>query len=202
MGEVYEAKDRYLQDDAIAFKTISPDDPRSRSTNSHRKRSTTRPPGNPPKRLASLRPYEDERGVCFFLSMKRTPKDSPEYVVSTLKQVLADDQVSIKQIGEVEKVSASPLLVDLLKAINHVDDSKWPGVPAISMMVMGATDGLPTYGAHDSSWIETTGACTLKMNVCALNLFMKARSCCAVWSGCWQNSGCTGRICSPRLQRK
>ena len=42
---------------------------------------------------------------------------------------------------------------DLMSAIKSVTTSVWPGVPAVPMMVMGATDGaylrsagIPTYG--------------------------------------------------------
>jgi acetylornithine deacetylase/succinyl-diaminopimelate desuccinylase-like protein len=83
------------------------------------------------------------------------PGDSPEYVQSTLKEVVADDQVVIKPLGEMGQGPSSPMRADLFKAINRVDDSMWPGVPAIPMMVMGATDGrylrqagIPTYGVQ------------------------------------------------------
>jgi len=81
------------------------------------------------------------------------PEDSAEYVQSTLEKVVADDQVSIKPLGEFTKGPASPLRPDVLKAANRYTDTLWPGVPVIPMMVMGATDGrdlraagIPTYG--------------------------------------------------------
>jgi acetylornithine deacetylase/succinyl-diaminopimelate desuccinylase-like protein len=44
---------------------------------------------------------------------------------------------------------------DLLKAVNRLTDTFWPGVPAVPIMVMGATDGMylraagiPTYGVQ------------------------------------------------------
>jgi acetylornithine deacetylase/succinyl-diaminopimelate desuccinylase-like protein len=83
------------------------------------------------------------------------PEDSIDYVQNTLKQVISDDQVSLKILGEVTKGPASPIRPDLFKAIDRIDDSMWPGVPAIPMMVMGATDGrdlreagIPTYGVQ------------------------------------------------------
>ena len=83
------------------------------------------------------------------------PEDSVEYVQSTLQKVFADDQVSVKTVGEVVKGPASPLRPDILKAVNRVTDTMWPGVPAVTIMVMGATDGLylraagiPTYGVQ------------------------------------------------------
>ena len=83
------------------------------------------------------------------------PEDSPEYVQQTLNKVMADDQVHISVEGEVKQGPASPLRPDVMKAINRVTDSLWPGVPAVPMMVMGATDGaylrvvgIPTYGVQ------------------------------------------------------
>jgi acetylornithine deacetylase/succinyl-diaminopimelate desuccinylase-like protein len=81
------------------------------------------------------------------------PEDSPEYVQSTLQKVVADDQVSVKQMGDFGKAAASPMRPDVLKAVTAVTNSLWPGVPTVPIMVMGATDGrylraagIPTYG--------------------------------------------------------
>ena len=83
------------------------------------------------------------------------PEDPVEYVQSTLQKVFADAQVSVKIAGEVAKGPASPMRPDVLKAVNRVTDTMWPGVPAVPIMVMGATDGLylraagiPTYGVQ------------------------------------------------------
>jgi acetylornithine deacetylase/succinyl-diaminopimelate desuccinylase-like protein len=81
------------------------------------------------------------------------PDDSIEYVQSTLQRVVGDDPVSVKIIGEPTKGPASPMRPDVLKAVSEVTNALWPGVPAVPIMVMGATDGLylrvagiPTYG--------------------------------------------------------
>ncbi len=81
------------------------------------------------------------------------PEDSLEYVQNTLKEVIADDKVSISIVGDAIKGPSSPMRADLFKAIDRMDDSMWPGVPAVPMMVMGGTDGrylrqvgIPTYG--------------------------------------------------------
>lgn len=83
------------------------------------------------------------------------PEDTVSYVKETLTKLIADDQVAILIEGEVNQGPASPLRPDVLKAINQVTDSLWPGVPAVPMMVMGATDGaylrvagIPTYGVQ------------------------------------------------------
>jgi acetylornithine deacetylase/succinyl-diaminopimelate desuccinylase-like protein len=81
------------------------------------------------------------------------PEMKPEEVLATLKKVVADDQVSITAPREMEAGPPSPLRPDLFRAASRITDTMWPGVPAIPMMVMGATDGLylrragiPTYG--------------------------------------------------------
>lgn len=81
------------------------------------------------------------------------PEDSPEYVESTLKKVFADEQVSVKSMGEFSRGPASPLRPDLLEAATRVTSKMWPGVSVVPNMVMGATDGrmlrtagIPTYG--------------------------------------------------------
>jgi acetylornithine deacetylase/succinyl-diaminopimelate desuccinylase-like protein len=83
------------------------------------------------------------------------PEDSVEYVTDVLKKVLADDQVSLAISGEVSQGPPSPLREDLFKAVSRLTDTLWPGVPAVPIMVMGATDGLylraigiPTYGVQ------------------------------------------------------
>ena len=81
------------------------------------------------------------------------PEDSIEYVQSTLQKVVADDQVSIKIFGELNKAPASAMRPDVLNAVTKATNDLWPGVPALPYMVVGATDGrylravgIPTYG--------------------------------------------------------
>jgi acetylornithine deacetylase/succinyl-diaminopimelate desuccinylase-like protein len=81
------------------------------------------------------------------------PEESVDSVQNALQKVVADDQVSIKVMGEVTKSPASPLRPDVLKAAKRFTDTLWPGVPVIPIMVMGGTDGMylraagtPTYG--------------------------------------------------------
>lgn len=81
------------------------------------------------------------------------PEDSADYVAATLRKVVADDQVSVKPLGQPSAGPASPLRPDLLDAARRVTESHWPGVAVVPNMVMGATDGrylriagIPTYG--------------------------------------------------------
>jgi acetylornithine deacetylase/succinyl-diaminopimelate desuccinylase-like protein len=83
------------------------------------------------------------------------PEDSPEYVLGALQKVVADDQVSVKQLSDFSKAAASPMRPDLLKAVSDITSSMWPGVPTVPIMVMGATDGrylraqgIPCYGVQ------------------------------------------------------
>ncbi len=83
------------------------------------------------------------------------PETKPEDVLATLKKVVADNEVSITSNREIDVGPPSPLRPDLFKAASRITDTMWPGLPAIPIMVMGATDGLylrtagiPTYGVQ------------------------------------------------------
>ena len=83
------------------------------------------------------------------------PEDSPEYVQSTLKRIVADDQVSIAFLGEVHKAPGSPINPQIMSAMTTATQKLWPGVPVVPIMVPYATDGaylraagIPTYGVQ------------------------------------------------------
>ncbi len=83
------------------------------------------------------------------------PEDSLEYVRNGLQKVMADDQVTVRVVGDPSKGPASPMRPDVLNTISHVTSQLWPGVPVVPTMVMGATDGkslraagIPTYGVQ------------------------------------------------------
>ena len=83
------------------------------------------------------------------------PEDSAEFVQSTLNRIIADSQVTLAIAGHVSQGPASPMRQDVLKSVGRLTDTLWPGVPAVPIMVMGATDGLylraagiPTYGVQ------------------------------------------------------
>jgi acetylornithine deacetylase/succinyl-diaminopimelate desuccinylase-like protein len=83
------------------------------------------------------------------------PDDSVQYVMDTLKKVVADDQVALS-IGNQEANSPeSPLRPDILHAMSRITDTMWPGVVVLPTMSTGATDGrslraagIPTYGVQ------------------------------------------------------
>jgi acetylornithine deacetylase/succinyl-diaminopimelate desuccinylase-like protein len=81
------------------------------------------------------------------------PEDSPQYVLSTLKKVVGDDQVAISSTREDVAAPPSPLRPDVLKAMQAASQREFPGVPVVPTMMTGATDGrflraigIPTYG--------------------------------------------------------
>ena len=84
------------------------------------------------------------------------PEDSPEYVLSALQKVVADDQVTVKRLSDdFSKAPASPMRPDVLSAVTDITSRLWPGVPTVPIMVMGATDGrylrsagIPCYGVQ------------------------------------------------------
>jgi len=83
------------------------------------------------------------------------PVDTLEYLTATMTRIVADDQVSITVDGDVTRSPGSPMRPDILRAMNRVTDSMWPGLPIIPSQSTGATDGkylraagIPTYGVQ------------------------------------------------------
>jgi acetylornithine deacetylase/succinyl-diaminopimelate desuccinylase-like protein len=81
------------------------------------------------------------------------PDESIDSVLGTLKKVIADDKVSVMIAKQEENSAGSPLRQDVLKAVNRLTDTMWPGVLVLPTMSTGATDGrmlraagIPTYG--------------------------------------------------------
>jgi acetylornithine deacetylase/succinyl-diaminopimelate desuccinylase-like protein len=83
------------------------------------------------------------------------PDDSLDYVMGTLKKVIADDQVKISVTEQEENSPASPLRPELVRAMSRLTDTMWPGVVVLPTLSTGATDGrmlraagIPTYGVQ------------------------------------------------------
>jgi acetylornithine deacetylase/succinyl-diaminopimelate desuccinylase-like protein len=81
------------------------------------------------------------------------PGDPPEEVLATLRSLVADPQVEITPIAEAKPSPPSPLVPEIMDAIEEVTRNMWPGVPVIPTMSTGATDalylrraGIPVYG--------------------------------------------------------
>jgi acetylornithine deacetylase/succinyl-diaminopimelate desuccinylase-like protein len=89
------------------------------------------------------------------VNCRALPEDSVGYVTATLKRVIGDTAVTVTMDGTPQSGAPSPLRDDLMSAIKGATTALWPGVPAVPMMVMGATDGMylraagiPTYGVQ------------------------------------------------------
>jgi acetylornithine deacetylase/succinyl-diaminopimelate desuccinylase-like protein len=81
--------------------------------------------------------------------------DSLEYVMNTLKKLIADDQVQISITNEEENAPGSALRPEIMRAMYRITDTMWPGVVVLPTMSTGATDGrmlrlagIPTYGVQ------------------------------------------------------
>ncbi len=78
-----------------------------------------------------------------------------EYVQSTLKKVVADDQVKIALVEDEGQSPILPVNPEVMQAIRKVSQMLWPGVPIVPTMSTGATDGrylrlagIPTFGVQ------------------------------------------------------
>ena len=83
------------------------------------------------------------------------PNDTVENVIAQLTKVVADDQIKITVVVDEGASPISPLRPDILKAIERVSDTMWPGVVIVPTMTVGGTDGrylrsagIPTYGTQ------------------------------------------------------
>jgi acetylornithine deacetylase/succinyl-diaminopimelate desuccinylase-like protein len=81
------------------------------------------------------------------------PGEPVAEVKATLEHVLADDQISVTQLGEPVLSVPSALNEEIFGTIKEVTDQIWPGIPVVPIMSAGATDGsylrnagIPTYG--------------------------------------------------------
>ncbi len=81
------------------------------------------------------------------------PGESPEAVQNTLREVIADDRISITPLKPAKPSPPSPLAPEVMRAITQAEEKLWPGLPIVPQMETGATDGLyfrqvgiPTYG--------------------------------------------------------
>jgi acetylornithine deacetylase/succinyl-diaminopimelate desuccinylase-like protein len=81
------------------------------------------------------------------------PTEKADEIQRTLIKVIADTGVSVTPLAPAKPSPPSPLTADVMRPIEQVTASLWPGVPVVSEMETGATDGLylrnagiPTYG--------------------------------------------------------
>ena len=89
------------------------------------------------------------------INCRLLPDDSVDRVVSELKKVIGDDQVTIAITTNEGASPASPLRPDIMRVFTRITDTLWPGVITVPAMSVGGTDGrylrlagIPTYGVQ------------------------------------------------------
>jgi acetylornithine deacetylase/succinyl-diaminopimelate desuccinylase-like protein len=87
------------------------------------------------------------------VNCRMLPDDTPENVLNTLRNVVADSLVSITCTESSVQGPRSPLRNDVLEVVDRLTASMWPGVLVIPSMSSGASDGrilraagMPVYG--------------------------------------------------------
>jgi acetylornithine deacetylase/succinyl-diaminopimelate desuccinylase-like protein len=87
------------------------------------------------------------------VNCRMLPDESPADVERTLIRVVEDDQIAVSGFGIAQPSPASPLVPEVMEAIERTTVDMWPGIPVVPVMETGATDGLylrlagvPTYG--------------------------------------------------------
>jgi acetylornithine deacetylase/succinyl-diaminopimelate desuccinylase-like protein len=81
------------------------------------------------------------------------PGEPVDQIKATLERVLADDQITVTQLGEPTPSAPSPLSDDIMAPITKLSAEFWPDAVVLPTMSAGATDGsylrnagIPTYG--------------------------------------------------------
>jgi acetylornithine deacetylase/succinyl-diaminopimelate desuccinylase-like protein len=87
------------------------------------------------------------------VNCRMLPGSSPEELLETLHQVVADKDISITPLKPTKPSPPSPLTPEVMGALEQAKEKLWPGLPMVPIMETGATDGLlfrqlgiPTYG--------------------------------------------------------
>jgi acetylornithine deacetylase/succinyl-diaminopimelate desuccinylase-like protein len=87
------------------------------------------------------------------LNCRVLPGERAAEVASTIRRVLADDRISLTQVGGIVPSPPSALDTEVMQAIERLTAEFWPGTPVIPSMSAGATDsaylrnaGIPAYG--------------------------------------------------------
>jgi acetylornithine deacetylase/succinyl-diaminopimelate desuccinylase-like protein len=81
------------------------------------------------------------------------PGEPVDEVKATLERVLADDQITVTQLGQPVLSAPSELHEEIMGSIEKLTNEFWPGAVVLPVMSAGATDGsylrnagIPTYG--------------------------------------------------------
>jgi len=81
------------------------------------------------------------------------PGEPIEEVQKTLVQVVADEKITVEQVGRYNLSPPSTLTPEIEQAMRKLSAEFWPGIPLVPIMSPGATDGaylrnagIPTFG--------------------------------------------------------
>jgi acetylornithine deacetylase/succinyl-diaminopimelate desuccinylase-like protein len=87
------------------------------------------------------------------VNCRMLPDESVENVFAALSRVLADSQITVKQLRQPQSGPLSPLRKDVMDIVEELTASMWPGVTVTPIMSTGASDGrylrqagIPVYG--------------------------------------------------------
>jgi acetylornithine deacetylase/succinyl-diaminopimelate desuccinylase-like protein len=87
------------------------------------------------------------------VNCRAMPGESADEIKATLVRVLADDQITVTQLGSVVESAPSALNEEIMGSIEKLSRKFWPGAVVLPTMSAGATDGsflrnagIPTYG--------------------------------------------------------
>ncbi len=87
------------------------------------------------------------------VNCRALPGEPVPAVQQTLVRVLANDKITVTQIGSYTLSPPSPLKSEIVQSIERLTAEFWPGVPVVPVMSTGATDsrflrnaGIATYG--------------------------------------------------------
>lgn len=69
------------------------------------------------------------------------PGEPVDEIQKTLARVLADESIIISRMGEATVSPRQPLHAELMKAVEELTATMWPGIPVVPTMSAGATDG-------------------------------------------------------------
>lgn len=90
------------------------------------------------------------------------PDEDPDEILALLERAVEGTDVSLELDGRAQDSPPSPLVPEVLGAIERVTGEMWPGVPVVPTMSTGATDGLylrnagiPVYGVSGLFYGET-----------------------------------------------
>lgn len=87
------------------------------------------------------------------LNCRLLPGVSPDEVEQTLREVVADERITVRRATASKPSPPSPLTPEVMNAVEGLTEEMWPGVPVVPVMGIGATDslyfrqaGIPMYG--------------------------------------------------------